>query len=111
MDTTQGSNSIEQANQDSFEAYEQRKSENILSAFFSDCNEEEMKIINDLSQNFGIRTNDALWIFVKVFFSFNRENNKLPQRITNALDSKRTKLLTALNNLPLLVLKLKLKRH
>ena len=93
MDTTQEINAIEKTNNASFEASEQRKSENILSAFFSDCNEEEMKIINELSQNLGIRTNDALWIFVKVFFSFNRENNRLPQRITDALDNKKDEII------------------
>ena len=93
MDTTQEINEIEQPAQDSFEASEQRKSENILSAFFGNCNEEEMKIINELSQNLGIRSNDALWIFVKVFFSFNRENNKLPQRISDALDNKKDEII------------------
>ena len=50
-------------------------------------------MINELSQNFGIRTNDALWIFIKVFFSFSRENNKLPQRITDALDGKKDEII------------------
>ena len=74
----------EQVCQDSFENFEKRNSETILASFFSDCNEEEKKIINEFSQVLGIRANDAIWIFVKVFFSLNRENNKLPERIKTA---------------------------
>ena len=40
MDTTQEFYKIEQANQDSFEAPEIQKSENLFASFLGDCNEE-----------------------------------------------------------------------
>ena len=69
----------------SFDDFEKKKSENLLSAFFNDCNEEEQKIVDEFSQLHGIRANDAIWVFVKVFFKINRANNALPERITEAL--------------------------
>ena len=92
MDTTQDLTQTEQA---SFEDFEKEKSENILAAFFDDCNEEEQKIINEFSQIQGIRANDAVWVFVKVFFGINRANNTLPQRISDALDVKTNEILEA----------------
>ncbi|MBR2209653.1 MAG: hypothetical protein IJ859_12670 [Synergistaceae bacterium] len=82
MDTTQDFK-LNQNN--SFDDFEMKKSENLLSAFFNDCNEEEQKIINEFSQIHGIRANDAVWVFVKLFFKINRENNTLSERITEAL--------------------------
>lgn len=82
MDTTQDFTPTEK---DSFEDFETKKSENLLSAFFNDCNEEEQKIINEFSQIHGIRANDAVWVFVKLFFRINRENNTLSERITEDL--------------------------
>ena len=79
MDTTQD------FTPNSFDDFEMKKSENLLSAFFNDCNEEEQKIIDEFSQIHGIRANDAIWVFVKVFFKINRANNALPERITDAL--------------------------
>ena len=54
MDTTQEFYKIEQANQDSFEAHEIQKSENLLASFLGDCNEEERKVIDEFSQTLGI---------------------------------------------------------
>ena len=71
--------------QTSFEDFETKKSESLLSVFFNDCNEEEQKIINEFSQLHGIKANDAVWVFVKVFFRINRANNTLPQRISESL--------------------------
>ena len=82
---TQDFSYAEQKNQETFEDFENKKSESILSAFFNDCNEEEQKIINEFSQIQGIKANDAIWIFVKVFFKINRANNALPEHITEAL--------------------------
>ena len=79
MDTTQD------FTPNSFDDFEKKKSENLLSAFFNDCNEEEQKIVDEFSQLHGIRANDAIWVFVKVFFKINRANNALPERITEAL--------------------------
>lgn len=83
----------EQVNQDSFEDFEKRKSETILSAFFDDSNEEEQKIINEFSQTLGIRANDAIWVLVRVFFKINRANNTLPQRISDALEVKKDEII------------------
>ena len=79
MDTTQDLTS------NSFNDFEKKKSENLLFALFNDCNEEEQKIIDEFSQLNGIRANDAIWVFVKVFFKINRVNNALPERMTEAL--------------------------
>ncbi len=79
MDTTQDFTS------NSFDDFEKKKSENLLFALFNDCNEEEQKIIDEFSQLNGIRANDAIWVFVKVFFKINRANNALPERMTEAL--------------------------
>ena len=49
MDTTQEINKIEQAGQDSFEASEVQKSENLLASFLGDCNEDERKVIDEFS--------------------------------------------------------------
>ena len=92
MDTVQDLTRTEQT---SFENFEKEKSESILAAFFDDCNEEEQKIINEFSQIQGIRANDAVWVFVKVFFGINRANNTLPQRISDALDVKTNEILEA----------------
>ena len=92
MDTVQDLTRTEQT---SFENFEKEKSESILAAFFDDCNEEEQKIINEFSQIQGIRANDAVWVFVKVFFGINRANNTLPQRISDALDAKKNEILEA----------------
>ena len=92
MDTVQDLTRTEQT---SFENFEKEKSESILAAFFDDCNEEEQKIINEFSQIQGIRANDAVWVFVKVFFGINRANNTLPQRISDALDVKRNEIIEA----------------
>ena len=62
MDTTQDFTATEK---DSFDDFEKKKSENLLSVFFNDCNEEERKIINEFSQIQGIKANDAVWIFIK----------------------------------------------
>ena len=67
MDTAQEINNTEQAGQDSFETSDLQKSENLLASFLSDCNEEERKVIDEFSQTLGIRTNDAIWAFVKIF--------------------------------------------
>ena len=99
MDTTQEINKIEQAGQDSFEAPEIQKSENLLASFLGDCNEEERKVIDEFSQTLGIRTNDAIWAFVKIFFSFNRANNNLPKRITDALDTKKDEIIDCIKQL------------
>ena len=88
MDTTQETNNIEQSGQDSFE-----KSENLLASFFDDCNEDERKVIDEFSRSIGIRANDAIWAFVKIFFTLNRENNNLPKRITDALDTKKDEII------------------
>lgn len=88
MDTTQEIHNIEQAGHDSFE-----KSENLLASFFGDCNEDERKIIDDFSHSLGIRDNDAIWAFVKIFFTLNRENNNLPKRITESLDNKKDEII------------------
>ena len=85
----------EQVKQDSFENFETKKSKTLLSAFFDDCNDEEQKIINEFSQTLGVRANDAIWIFVKVFFKINRANNTLPQRISDAIDVKQNEFLEA----------------
>ena len=82
---TQDVNYAAQKNQTTFEDFETKKSESILSAFFNNCNEEEQKIINEFSQIQGIKANDAVWIFVKIFFRINRENNTLTQRISEYL--------------------------
>jgi hypothetical protein len=82
---TQDFHQTEQAEKSSFEAFEDKKSESILATFFDDCNEEEQKIINEFSQIQGIRANDAVWVFVKIFFRINRTNNTLPQRISESL--------------------------
>ena len=95
METAQDFSSTEQTNQDSFEAFEIQKSESILSAFFNDCDEDERKIIDEFIQTLGIRANDAIWVFVKVFFKINRANNTLPQRISDALDVKQNEILEA----------------
>ena len=92
MDTVQD---LTQTEQTSFEDFEKEKSESILAAFFDDCNEEEQKIINEFSQIQGIRANDAVWVFVKIFFGINRANNTLPQRISDALDAKTNEILEA----------------
>ncbi|MBR2207545.1 MAG: hypothetical protein IJ859_01920 [Synergistaceae bacterium] len=92
MDTTQD---LTQTEQTSFEDFEKEKSESILAAFFDDCNEEEQKIINEFSQIQGIRANDAVWVFVKVFFGINRANNALPQRISDTLNAKTNEILEA----------------
>ena len=92
MDTVQD---LTQTEQISFEDFEKEKSESILAAFFNDCNEEEQKIINEFSQIQGIRANDAVWVFVKIFFGINRANNTLPQRISDALDAKTNEILEA----------------
>ena len=92
MDTVQD---LTQTEQTSFEDFEKEKSESILAAFFDDCNEEEQKIINEFSQIQGIRANDAVWVFVKIFFGINRANNTLPQRISDALDAKKNEILEA----------------
>ena len=92
MDTVQD---LTQTEQTSFEDFEKEKSESILAAFFNDCNEEEQKIINEFSQIQGIRANDAVWVFVKIFFGINRANNTLPQRISDALDAKTNEILEA----------------
>ncbi len=89
---TQDFNETEQT---SFEDFETKKSESLLSAFFNDCNDEEQKIINEFAQLSGIRANDAVWIFVKVFFGINRANNTLPQRISDALDAKKNEIIEA----------------
>ena len=86
MDKAQDLTQVEQPNQEEKTA---------LSAFFKDCNEEEQKIINEFSQIQGIRANDAIWVFVKVFFGINRANNTLPQRISDALDVKTNEILEA----------------
>ena len=93
MDTAQEINNTEQARQDSFETSDLQKSENLLASFLSDCNEEERKVIDDFSHSLGIRDNDAIWAFVKIFFTLNRENNKLPKRITDALDTKKDEII------------------
>ena len=74
-----------QAEKSSFNDFETKKSEDLLSAFFNDCNEEEQKIINEFSQINGIRANDAIWIFVKLFFRINRANNTFQESITEVL--------------------------
>lgn len=93
MDTAQEINNTEQARQDSFETSDLQKSENLLASFLSDCNEEERKVIDEFSQTLGIRTNDAIWAFVKIFFTLNRANNNLPKRITDALDTKKDEII------------------
>ena len=82
MDMTQDFTPTEK---DSFDDFETKKSENLLSVFFNDCNEEEQKIINEFSQIHGIRANDAVWVFVKLFFKINRENNTFQESITESL--------------------------
>ena len=82
---TQNFTQIEKTEKTSFDDFETKKSESILTTFFEDCNDEERKIINEFSQIQGIKANDAIWIFVKVFFKINRENNTLPQRIIETL--------------------------
>jgi len=82
MDMTQDFTPTEK---DSFDDFETKKSENLLSVFFNDCNEEEQKIINEFSQIHGIRANDAVWVFVKLFFKINRENNMFQESITESL--------------------------
>ena len=81
--------------QTSFDDFETKKSESILADFFDDCNDEEQKIINEFSKIQGIRANDAIWVFVKVFFGINRANNTLPQKISDALDAKRNEIIEA----------------
>ena len=93
MNTAQEINNTEQAGQDSFETSDLQKSENLLASFLSDCNEEERKVIDKFSQTLGIRTNDAIWAFVKIFFTLNRTNNNLPKRITDALDTKKDEII------------------
>ena len=85
---TQDVNYAEQKNQTTFEVFETKKSESILSAFFNDCNEEEQKIINEFSQIQGIKANDAVWIFVKIFFRINRANTMLSQKISDTFEGK-----------------------
>ena len=92
---TQEFNQTVQTETNSFDDFEKKKSESLLSAFFNDCNEEEQKIIDEFSQIQGIRANDAIWVFVKVFFKNNRANNTLPQRISDALDVKTNEILEA----------------
>ena len=92
---TQEFNQTVQTETNSFDDFEKKKSESLLSAFFNDCNEEEQKIIDEFSQIHGIRANDAIWVFVKVFFKNNRANNTLPQRISDALDVKTNEILEA----------------
>ena len=82
MDTTQDFIPTEK---DSFDDFETKKSENLLSVFFNDCNEEEQKIINEFSQIHGIRANDAVWVFVKLFFRIKRANNTFQESITESL--------------------------
>ena len=110
MDTTQEINKIEQAGQDSFEAPEIQKSENLLASFLGDCNEEERKVIDEFSQTLGIRTNDAIWAFVKIFFSFNRANNNLPKRITDALDTKKDEIIDCIKQLAASAVELETKK-
>ena len=74
-----------QAEKSSFNDFETKKSEDLLSAFFNDCNEEEQKIINEFSQIHGIRANDAVWVLVKLFFRIKRANNTFQESITEAL--------------------------
>ena len=93
MDTAQEIYNIEQAGQDSFEASDSQKSENLLASFFGDCNDDERKVIDEFSRSLGIRANDAIWAFVKIFFTLNRENNNLPKRITDALDNKKDEII------------------
>ena len=76
---------ITQAEKVSFDDFETKKSENLLSTFFNDCNEEEQKIINEFSQIHGIRANDAIWVFVKLFFRINRSNNTFQESIAETL--------------------------
>ncbi|MBR2209038.1 MAG: hypothetical protein IJ859_09565 [Synergistaceae bacterium] len=89
---TQEINYAEQKNQATFEGFETKKSESILSAFFNDCNEEEQKIINEFSQIQGIKANDAVWIFVKIFFRINRENTVLYQKVSDNFESKQNEI-------------------
>lgn len=93
MDNAQDFHYSEQAGQVSCEASELQKSENLIASFFRDCNEDERKIIDEFSHTLGIRDNDAIWAFVKVFFTINRENNNLPQRISDALALKRDEII------------------
>ena len=74
-----------QAEKSSFNDFETKKSEDLLSAFFNDCNEEEQKIINEFSQIHGIRANDAVWVLVKLFFRIKRANNTFQESITKVL--------------------------
>ena len=74
-----------QAEKSSFNDFETKKSEDLLSAFFNDCNEEEQKIINEFSQIHGIRANDAVWVLVKLFFRIKRANNTFQESITEVL--------------------------
>ncbi|MBQ7155904.1 MAG: hypothetical protein IJR85_10180 [Synergistaceae bacterium] len=99
MDTIQEINKIEQAGQDSFEASDLQKSENLLGSFLGDCNEEERKVIDEFSQTLGIRTNDAIRAFVKLFFSFNRANNNLPKLINDAIGSKKDEIIDCIKQL------------
>ena len=93
MDNAQDFNYSEQVGQVSCEVSELQKSENLVASFFGDCNEDERKIIDEFSRTLGIRDNDAIWAFVKVFFTINRENNNLPQRISDALALKRDEII------------------
>ena len=74
-----------QAEKSSFNDFETKKSEDLLSAFFNDCNEEEQKIINEFSLIHGIRANDAVWVLVKLFFRIKRANNTFQESITKVL--------------------------
>ena len=103
MDNAQDFNYSEQAGQVSCEASEIQKSENLVASFFDDCNEDERKIIDEFSRTLGIRDNDAIWAFVKVFFSINNVSRTLSLL-------KGTKSLTTSNNLPLPLLNWRLKR-
>ena len=105
MDTTQETNNIEQSGQDSFE-----KSENLLASFFDDCNEDERKVIDEFSRSIGIRANDAIWAFVKIFFTLNRENNNLPKRITDALDTKKDEIIDCIQQLAASAVELETKK-
>ena len=69
----------------SFEEFENKQAEDIFSAYFSDCSEEEQLLLRELGSKFNIRANDSLWSFAGVLLFFGRSFNKLPQKVKDAV--------------------------
>lgn len=69
----------------SFEEFENKQAEDIFSAYFSDCSEEEQLLLRELGSQFNIRANDSLWSFAGVLLFFGRSFNKLPQKVKDAV--------------------------